>query len=75
MALVVAFDPFSLARIRRADESGHRSGRSALFKLLRINLGLLAAITVSLQAVVAGLMGTLLFLAIIWAVRRYRGKD
>jgi uncharacterized membrane protein YeaQ/YmgE (transglycosylase-associated protein family) len=47
----------------------------ALFKLLRINLGLLAAITVSLQEVVAGLVGALVFLAIIWAVRRYRAKE
>jgi uncharacterized membrane protein YeaQ/YmgE (transglycosylase-associated protein family) len=42
-----------------------------LFRVLKINLGLLAQIQVSLQEVVAGLAGALIFLAIIWAFRRY----
>ena len=37
-----------------------------LFKLLRINLGLLGAITVSFEEVVEGFLGSLVLLGIIW---------
>jgi uncharacterized membrane protein YeaQ/YmgE (transglycosylase-associated protein family) len=40
-----------------------------LFKVLGIKLGILGSITVNLQEVVAGVAGSLLFLAIIWAAR------
>lgn len=43
-----------------------------LFKVLRIHLGLLAEITISLQEVVAGILGALIFLALVWVVQRYR---
>lgn len=46
----------------------------ALFKLFHIELGLLAAVTITLQDVVSGLVGALLFLAILWWVQRYRAK-
>jgi len=46
----------------------------ALFKLFHIELGLLAAVTITLQDVVAGLVGALVFLAIIWWVQRYWAK-
>ncbi len=39
-----------------------------LFKVLKINLGLLGAVTISFQEVVAGFIGSLLFLAIVWGV-------
>lgn len=45
-----------------------------LFKLLKINLGTLSEIKVSLQEVVAGVAGSLLFLAIIWAVQKFRAR-
>ena len=45
-----------------------------LFKLFHIELGLLAAVTITLQDVVSGLIGALLFLAILWWVQRYRAK-
>lgn len=45
-----------------------------LFKLFHIQLGLLGAVTITLQDVVAGLVGALLFLIIIWWVQRYRAK-
>ncbi len=40
-----------------------------LFKVLDIKLGILEPITVNLQEVVAGVIGSLLFLAIIWAAK------
>jgi uncharacterized membrane protein YeaQ/YmgE (transglycosylase-associated protein family) len=40
-----------------------------LFKVLRIDLGILGQIEISLQQVVAGFLGSLVFLAIIWIVR------
>jgi uncharacterized membrane protein YeaQ/YmgE (transglycosylase-associated protein family) len=46
----------------------------ALFKLCDIQLGLLAAITISARDVVAALVGALVFLIVLWAVRRYRAK-
>jgi uncharacterized membrane protein YeaQ/YmgE (transglycosylase-associated protein family) len=46
----------------------------ALFKLFHIQLGLLGGVTITLQDVVAGLVGALVFLAIIWWVQRYRAK-
>ena len=46
-----------------------------LFKVLKINLGLLGGVTISFQEVVAGFIGSLLFLAIVWGVRsRWDGK-
>jgi uncharacterized membrane protein YeaQ/YmgE (transglycosylase-associated protein family) len=45
-----------------------------LFKLLKINLGLLAEIKISLQDVVAAFLGSLLFVLIVWFVRRWRIK-
>ena len=41
----------------------------ALFKLLHINLGLLGAVTITSEQIVAGFLGSLLFLAILWLVR------
>jgi uncharacterized membrane protein YeaQ/YmgE (transglycosylase-associated protein family) len=46
----------------------------ALFKLLHIHLGFLAAVTINLQDVVAGLIGALVFLAILWWVQCVRAK-
>ena len=40
-----------------------------LFKVLGIKLGILGSITINLQEVVAGVVGALLFLAMIWAAR------
>jgi uncharacterized membrane protein YeaQ/YmgE (transglycosylase-associated protein family) len=40
-----------------------------LFKVLKIDLGQLREIKVSLQEVVAGVLGSLLFLAVIWGVQ------
>jgi uncharacterized membrane protein YeaQ/YmgE (transglycosylase-associated protein family) len=45
-----------------------------LFKLFRIDLGLLSQITISLQEIVAGVLGALLFLAILWGVQKYWAK-
>jgi len=45
-----------------------------LFKVLHINLGLLGQITISLQEVVAALVGSLIFLGVIWLVRRQLGR-
>jgi uncharacterized membrane protein YeaQ/YmgE (transglycosylase-associated protein family) len=45
-----------------------------LFKVLGIKLGVLAEITVSLQEVVAGFLGSLLFLAIIWGIQKSRSR-
>jgi uncharacterized membrane protein YeaQ/YmgE (transglycosylase-associated protein family) len=41
-----------------------------LFKILRINIGVLSQISINLQEVVAGLIGSLIFLGIIALVRR-----
>jgi uncharacterized membrane protein YeaQ/YmgE (transglycosylase-associated protein family) len=45
-----------------------------LFKILHISLGLLDDITVSLREVVAALVGSLIFLIVIWLVRKKAGK-
>jgi uncharacterized membrane protein YeaQ/YmgE (transglycosylase-associated protein family) len=45
-----------------------------LFKVLHVSLGLLGQITISLQEVVAALVGSLIFLAAIWLVRRQLGR-
>ena len=46
-----------------------------LFKVFKINLGLLGAVTISFQEVVAGFIGSLLFLAIVWGIQsRWAGK-
>ena len=39
-----------------------------LFKILHIDLGLVGAITITSEEVVAGFVGSLLFLAIIWGI-------
>ena len=41
-----------------------------LFKVLKIELGPLGAVTVTLRDVVAGFVGSLLFLGIIWGIRK-----
>ncbi len=43
-----------------------------IFKVLKINLGLLGAVTISFQEVVAGFIGSLLFLAIVWGIQSRR---
>jgi uncharacterized membrane protein YeaQ/YmgE (transglycosylase-associated protein family) len=40
-----------------------------LFKVFDIKIGVLASITINLQEVVAGVVGSLLFLVAIWAAR------
>lgn len=40
-----------------------------LFKALHINLGRLREVTVNLQDIVAGVLGSLIFLALVWCVR------
>jgi uncharacterized membrane protein YeaQ/YmgE (transglycosylase-associated protein family) len=40
-----------------------------LFKVLHINLGLVGAITITSEEVVAAFVGSLLFLVLIWAMR------
>jgi uncharacterized membrane protein YeaQ/YmgE (transglycosylase-associated protein family) len=48
----------------------------SLFKVLGINLGLAGNITISSEQIVAAFVGSLLFLAIIWAIRKWRaGKS
>jgi uncharacterized membrane protein YeaQ/YmgE (transglycosylase-associated protein family) len=46
-----------------------------LFKIFRINIELLSQVTVSLQEIVAGFLGALIFLAIIWIVQKYRARN
>ena len=41
-----------------------------LFKVLHINLGLLGAVTITSEEVVAGVCGSLVFLAAIWGTRK-----
>ena len=41
-----------------------------LFKVLHIELGLLGAVTITSEQVVAGVCGSLIFLAIIWGVQK-----
>jgi uncharacterized membrane protein YeaQ/YmgE (transglycosylase-associated protein family) len=45
-----------------------------LFKVLKINLGLLGQITVTSQQVVAGVVGSLIFLAILWGIQAQWAK-
>jgi uncharacterized membrane protein YeaQ/YmgE (transglycosylase-associated protein family) len=45
-----------------------------LFRLFRIDLGLLSQIRVGLQETVAALLGSLIFLAILWGVKKYWGR-
>jgi uncharacterized membrane protein YeaQ/YmgE (transglycosylase-associated protein family) len=45
-----------------------------LFKIFRIDLGRLREVTVNLQEIVAGVIGSLIFLAIIWAVQTWRAR-
>jgi uncharacterized membrane protein YeaQ/YmgE (transglycosylase-associated protein family) len=41
-----------------------------LFKVLHINLGLVGAITITSEEVVAAFVGSLVFLILIWIIRR-----
>jgi uncharacterized membrane protein YeaQ/YmgE (transglycosylase-associated protein family) len=45
-----------------------------LFKVLHINLGLAGAITVTSEEVVAALVGSLLFLTVLWSIRELRAS-
>jgi uncharacterized membrane protein YeaQ/YmgE (transglycosylase-associated protein family) len=45
-----------------------------LFKVLKIDLGRLREITVNLQEIVAGVLGALIFLAIIWGIQTIRAR-
>ena|SRR5579863_2478625 len=46
-----------------------------LFKVLHIDLGLVGAVTITSEQVVAAFVGSLVFLAIIWGVRRVRARQ
>jgi uncharacterized membrane protein YeaQ/YmgE (transglycosylase-associated protein family) len=41
-----------------------------LFKLLRINLGILGAVTISAEEVIEGFLGALVLLGVIWIVKK-----
>jgi uncharacterized membrane protein YeaQ/YmgE (transglycosylase-associated protein family) len=45
-----------------------------IFKLFRINLGVLGGVTISTEDVIEGLIGSLVLLGIIWVVRRRMAK-
>lgn len=45
-----------------------------LFKILNINIGVLSEIKFNLQDVVAAFLGSLLVLAAVWGVQKYRKK-
>ncbi len=45
-----------------------------LFKVLKIQLGVLGSVTVNLQEVIAGVVGSLLFLVAIWVTRMQLAK-
>jgi len=45
-----------------------------LFKALHINLGLVGAITVTSEDVVAAFVGSLIFLAVLWFIRELRAS-
>jgi uncharacterized membrane protein YeaQ/YmgE (transglycosylase-associated protein family) len=45
-----------------------------LFKLLRINLGVLGAVSISAEDIIEGLLGSMLLLGIIWIVKRQMAK-
>jgi uncharacterized membrane protein YeaQ/YmgE (transglycosylase-associated protein family) len=42
-----------------------------LFKILRIDLGLIGAITITSQQVVDSFVGSLVFLGLVWAIREW----
>lgn len=42
-----------------------------LFNLLKIDLGLLGEVKVSLEELLAALVGSLIFLLVVWAVRKW----
>ena len=42
-----------------------------LFKVLRINLGLIGAITITSEEVVDAFVGSLVFLGLVWAIRKW----
>jgi uncharacterized membrane protein YeaQ/YmgE (transglycosylase-associated protein family) len=42
-----------------------------LFKVLHIDLGLVGAVTITSEQVVAGFVGSLVFLGVVWAIRTW----
>jgi uncharacterized membrane protein YeaQ/YmgE (transglycosylase-associated protein family) len=46
----------------------------SLLKIFHVRIELLRNIEVNLQDVVAGLLGSLIFLVVLWSVQKYRGK-
>jgi uncharacterized membrane protein YeaQ/YmgE (transglycosylase-associated protein family) len=42
-----------------------------LFKVLHIDLGLVGAVTITSEQVVAGFVGSLVFLAVIWVIGKF----
>jgi uncharacterized membrane protein YeaQ/YmgE (transglycosylase-associated protein family) len=50
--------------------SGLSSG-GALFNLLKIDLGLLGELKISFEELLAALVGSLIFLLLVWAVRKW----
>lgn len=47
----------------------------SLFQIFNINIGNLAAISVSLQDLVAAFIGSLVFLVVVWLIRRQLAKE
>jgi uncharacterized membrane protein YeaQ/YmgE (transglycosylase-associated protein family) len=45
-----------------------------LFKVFRISLGILGGVTISLEEVIEGFLGSLVLLGIIWIVKRQMAK-
>jgi uncharacterized membrane protein YeaQ/YmgE (transglycosylase-associated protein family) len=45
-----------------------------LFKLLRVDLGAIGQISITLREVVAGIVGSLIFLGVVWIVRKRRAS-
>jgi uncharacterized membrane protein YeaQ/YmgE (transglycosylase-associated protein family) len=41
-----------------------------LFKLLKVNLGILGGVTISLEEVIEGFLGALVLLGVIWIVKK-----
>lgn len=44
----------------------------ALFNLLKIDLGLLGELTISFDELIAAFVGSLIFLLVVWAIRKWR---
>jgi uncharacterized membrane protein YeaQ/YmgE (transglycosylase-associated protein family) len=47
----------------------------SLFQIFSVNIGNLAAISVSLQDLVAAFIGSLVFLVVVWLIRRQLAKE